>query len=233
MIDTSLYQGIDSHSLVKCPKVISQRLDHAGTVTTNDLFRNLVPGMGQASGAMIEAALEGVTHKYVCAAPGCSAQITMDDEKKTQHTVYLRGRDQGGYTALALGFTRERTPAVSTPHRVVFSNLDRESSERALGCWLQGQGLRHTEAVAVDGKTLRGIHGEEVPGVHLVAAYAHQSDVVVGQQAVGEKENELAALPGLLGQLDLEGRVLTGDAQFTQRRECRQMVAKGGTTFSR
>lgn len=25
--------------------------------------------------------------------------------------------------------------------------------------------------LAVDGKTLRGIHGEQVPGVHLVAVY--------------------------------------------------------------
>ena len=40
----------------------------------------------------------------------------------------------------------------------------------------------------IDGKALRGIHGERLPGVHLVAAYAHQSGIVVGQQAVGGKE---------------------------------------------
>ena len=67
--------------------------------------------------------------------------------------------------------------------------------------------------MAVDGKTLRGIH-------------------VVGQQAVGVKQNELGALPDLLNQLDLRGRVVTGDAQFTQRKECRQIVGKGGTTSS-
>ncbi len=146
---------------------------------------------------------------------------------RSLYAISQWGRDQGGATALALGFTRERTPAVSTLHRV-FSQLDREGFERALGGWLQCRGLQQTEAVAVDGKTLRGIHGEELPGVHLVAAYAHQSGIVVGQQAVKEKENELGALPGLLAQLDLEGKVLTGDAQFTQRRECRQIVAKGG-----
>jgi len=150
---------------------------------------------------------------------------------RSLYAISQWGRDQGGATAQALGFTRERTPAVSTLHRI-FSQLDRESFERALGGWLQGRGLHQTEAVAVDGKTLRGIHGEELPGVHLVAAYAHQSGIVVGQQAVKEKENELGALPGLLAQLDLEGKVLTGDAQFTQRRECRQIVAKGGTISS-
>ena len=88
--------------------------------------------------------------------------------------------------AHALGFTRERTPCVSTLHEV-FSRMDRESFELALGGWLQEGGLKAGEAVAVDGKTLRGIHGEQLPGVHLVAAYAHQSGIVVGQQAVGEK----------------------------------------------
>jgi hypothetical protein len=111
--------------------------------------------------------------------------------------------------------------------------LDREGFEGVLGRWLQERGLQPTEAVAVDGKTLRGIHGEQLPGVHLVAAYAHQAGVVVGQQAVGEKQNELGALSGLLNQLDLRGRVVTGDAQFTQRAVCRKMVRKGGTTSLR
>ncbi len=31
-------------------------------------------------------------HKYVCTATGCGAQIALDDEKRTQHTVYPRGR---------------------------------------------------------------------------------------------------------------------------------------------
>ena len=149
---------------------------------------------------------------------------------RSLYAISQWGRDQGGDMAHALGFTRERTPCVSTLHEV-FSRLDRESFELALGGWLQEGGLKAGEAVAVDGKTLRGIHGEQLPGVHLVAAYAHQSGIVVGQQAVGEKQNELGALPGLLDQLDLRGLVITGDAQFTQRKECRMITEKGGTTF--
>lgn len=151
---------------------------------------------------------------------------------RSLYAISQWGRDQGSEVSQALGFTRERTPCVSTLH-LVFSRLDRECFELVLGRWLQGRGLKVGEAVAVDGKTLRGIHGEQLPGVHLVAAYAHQAGIVVGQQAVGEKENELGALPGLLSQLDLRGRVVTGDAQFTQREECRQIVGKGGTTSSR
>ena len=151
---------------------------------------------------------------------------------RSLYAISQWGRDHGTEVSHALGFTRERTPCVSTLHQV-FSRLDRERFEGVLGRWLQERGLKPAEAVAVDGKTLRGIHGEELPGVHLVAAYAHQAGIVVGQQAVGEKQNELGALAGLLDQLDLSGRVVTGDALFTQREVCREINKKGGATSSR
>lgn len=139
------------------------------------------------------------------------------------------GRDHGAPLARGLGFTRDQTPSVATLHRV-FRDLDREAFEGVLGRWLQEQGLKLGEALAVDGKRLRGIHGERLAGVHLVAAYAAGGGIVVGQKAVGAGENELGALPGLLEGVALEGRVVTGDAQFTQREICRQIVEKGGAT---
>ena len=148
---------------------------------------------------------------------------------RSLYAISQWGRDQGQEVSEALGFTRQRTPCVSTLHQV-FSRLDREAFEHELGRWLQERGLSEGEAVAIDGKALRGIHGDQLPGVHLVAAYAHQAGIVVGQQAVGEKKNELDAVAGLLGQLDLPGRVVTGDAQFTQREVCQRVVDQGGTT---
>ncbi len=93
-------------------------------------------------------------------------------------------------------------------------------------------GLDDSEAVAVDGKSLGGIHGEQIPGVHLVSAFSHRSGVVIGQQSVKDKGGELSALRRLLDEVDIGGRVVTGDAQFTQRRDCEAIVSKGGTTFS-
>lgn len=66
-----------------------------------------------------------------------------------------------------------------------------------------------------------------------MAAYAHQAGIVVGQQAVGEQRNELDAVEGLLGQLSLEGMVVTGDAQFTQREVCQRVADQGGATALR
>ena len=150
---------------------------------------------------------------------------------RSLYAISQWGRDQGLEVSRALGFTRERTPCVSTLHQV-FSRLDREAFEELLEQWLGERGLEAGEALAIDGKRLRGIHGEQLPGVHLVAAYAHQSGIVLGQQAVAHKRNELEAVYRLLARLDLKDRVVTGDAQFTQREVCQRIVAKGGTTSS-
>lgn len=48
------------------------------------------------------------------------------------------------------------------------------------------------------------------------------------KRGVGDRANELTVAPALLGQRDLRGRVVTGDAQFCQRTLCAQIVAQGG-----
>ena len=84
--------------------------------------------------------------------------------------------------AQALGFTRDRTPCVATLHHV-FRRLDSEAFELALGRWAQECLGKEGEAtIAIDGKALRGIHGQELPGVRLVAAYAGESGLVLGQK---------------------------------------------------
>ena len=59
---------------------------------------------------------------------------------RSVYAVSQWGRDQGQEVSEALGFTRQRTPCVSTLRQVV-SRLDREAFERELGRWLQGRGL--------------------------------------------------------------------------------------------
>src|SRR3954452_6482516 len=81
-----------------------------------------------------------------------------------------------------LGLPAGRSPSVATLHRV-FKRLDVAAFEAALGAWLERTGVQRVSALAIDGKTLRGIHGDEVPGVHLVAAYAHEAGTVLAQVA--------------------------------------------------
>jgi hypothetical protein len=131
----------------------------------------------------------------------------------------------------ALGIKRMRTPDGVTVHRL-FVRLDAEAFEAVLGKWLSERGLKRGQGIAVDGKTLRGIHGEEIPGVHLVSAFAHQSGVVLGQRAVPGKGQELEAVRAVLESLDLKGQIVTGDALLAQRDMCRKIKKKGASGSS-
>lgn len=126
-----------------------------------------------------------------------------------------------------LGLPAGRSPSVATLHRV-FKRLDVGAFEPVLGAWLERTGVERAPALALDGKTLRGIHGDEVPGVHLVAAYAHASGAVLAQVAAPGKGHELAAATALLDMVPLAGRVVTADALLTQRARCEQIVGRDG-----
>jgi hypothetical protein len=144
------------------------------------------------------------------------------------------GRECDPAIRVALGLRAERGPSVATLHRA-FRRLDHTAFERVLGQWFAAQGLPPEEALAIEGKTLRGIHGEEIPGVHLVAAYAQQTRVVLGEVATVGKGHELAGVQAVLAQLParlLAGRVVTGDALLAPRALCRQIVRKGGIISS-
>lgn len=124
-----------------------------------------------------------------------------------------------------LGLPPGRSPSVATLHRI-FKGLDVAAFERALGGWLAASGVAPDDALALDGKTLRGIHGDALPGVHLVAAFAHRGGAVLAQAASPGKGQELAAVKLVLGAMPLAGRLVTGDALLTQRDVCAQVVAE-------
>jgi len=100
---------------------------------------------------------------------------------RSLYAIFQWGRLQEPAVTRALGFTRDKTPSVSTLHRV-FSRLDVIAFEAALRTWAQGNMGDGEEAIAIDGKGLRGIHGEELPGVRLVAAYATGAGLVLAQK---------------------------------------------------
>ena len=99
---------------------------------------------------------------------------------RSLYAIAQWGRLQSPAVVQALGFTRDQTPCVATLHRA-FKALDGGAFEAALGRWAQSQLGDDWEAVALDGKALRGIHGEALPGVRLVAAYCDRAGLVLAQ----------------------------------------------------
>lgn len=104
------------------------------------------------------------------------------------------GRLQESGVIRSLGFTRDRTPAVSTFHEV-FKSLDIVAFEAALSRWAKEELGDGKGAIAIDGKGLKGIHGEELPGVRLVAAYSDEAGLVLAQ-AGGQGPEGGGTLPG-------------------------------------
>src|SRR5260221_936292 len=150
---------------------------------------------------------------------------------RSLYAISQWGRECEPEVRVALGLRAERGPSVATRHRA-FRHLDHVAFERVLGQWFAAQGLEPDEALAVDGKTLRGIHGEEIPGVHLVAAFAHRARVVLAQAETVGKGHELAGVEAVLAELParpLSGRVVTGDALLGNRALCRQIMRIRGT----
>ncbi len=82
--------------------------------------------------------------------------------------------------------------------------------------------------IAVDGKALRGSRSGECSHIHAVSAWACDAGITLAQAFVGEKSNEITAIPELLAMLDLKGCVVTIDAMGTQRTIAADIIAKGG-----
>ena len=78
----------------------------------------------------------------------------------------------------ALELARERTPSVSTL-QLVFRELDFEAFDAAPARLAHGQMGDWWEEVALEGKALRGIHGDEAPGVQLVDVYGDRVGLVL------------------------------------------------------
>ncbi len=112
--------------------------------------------------------------------------------------------------------------------------LDPKQFEAAFRRWVSGiVGALGDEAgaggtIAIDGKTLRGSgSGGESP-IHMVSAFATDTGLVLGQEKVATKSNEITAIPELLGALSIKGALVTIDAMGCQKSIAKQIVAKKG-----
>jgi predicted transposase YbfD/YdcC len=130
----------------------------------------------------------------------------------------------------ALPTTRFTAPSLNMIRRILDEVISADELHRVFRQFLhQSYGGQQSILITIDGKTLRGtLAVGETRGVHLLAAYLPEEGVVLAQVEVDKKENEITVAPKLLHQLDLRGRVVSGDAMFTQRTLSVQIMAQGG-----
>ncbi len=112
----------------------------------------------------------------------------------------------------------------------LFRLLDPAAFAGCFQAFLDGLGADGPGVVAIDGKTLRRSFDAAAARspLHVVTAFAADARVVIGQVAAGDKESEILAARQLLGLLDLEGALVTGDALHCQAETARLITARGG-----
>lgn len=101
--------------------------------------------------------------------------------------------------------------------RRFFRHLDPISFQTAFTTFVQRWNLETNQHIAIDGKVSRhSFDGENNP-LHLVSAFASDCRLVLAQEKVAQKSNEITAIPTLLNLLKLDQSVVTIDAMGCQK----------------
>jgi hypothetical protein len=113
-----------------------------------------------------------------------------------------------------LGITRSKAPSESAIRRFL-ARVDPDEVDKLIGTWMMKQS-KSAEAIAIDGKTLRGTRKTGGKQDHLLSAVLQEAGLTVSQVKVAEGSNEITAVKPLLDRIQVPGRVVTLDALHTQ-----------------
>lgn len=113
-------------------------------------------------------------------------------------------------------------PSHDTFNRI-FRILDPGRFEQVFRRWTGTVVGALRETIAIDGKALRGAAKRGGHPIHMVSAFATRLGLVLGQEKVGEKSNEITAIPALLEALAIHGCLVSIDAMGCQREIARRI----------
>jgi predicted transposase YbfD/YdcC len=131
-----------------------------------------------------------------------------------------------------------RFPPSETAIRRTLALVDPEAFDRCVSTWIAAQcpavqadstsgARRPWRVISVDGKTARGARRGDDRAVHLMAAFDDADGVVLGQNVVDGKTNEITAFAPLLDRIDLTDVIITADALHTQNRHADYLHRRG------
>lgn len=117
-------------------------------------------------------------------------------------------------------------------YRWLLPQLDASALEQVPGRWVQATtAATGDEALALDGKTLRGARAGEQGAPHLLSFVTHQSQETCFQIRVDEKTNEIPVAKQVLPTLPIRQRVYTADALHTHADFIRLIQKLGAETI--
>ena len=112
----------------------------------------------------------------------------------------------------------------------VFRRLDPKEFHEAFLSWTKSLANIFEGVIAIDGQTHRGARdtNQKKSQLHVVSAWASDAQLVLAQQKVEEKSNEITAIPKILKVLELKGCIVTIDAMGCQQKIARQIQEQNG-----
>ena len=110
---------------------------------------------------------------------------------------------------------------------LVMNRIDPKLFAACFTDWVRECWPAAVDAIAIDGKTVRRSHDRSGgrAALHLVSAFAADTHLVLGQEAVDAKSNETTAIPVLLEKL-AEGRSLQGALVTIDAIACNPEIAE-------
>lgn len=142
---------------------------------------------------------------FVCQLAGIETWKEMED------FIEMNEELLGEYVDLSVGCpshdTLERVVSMVNPQFLSDLKVEFEQSSDCISV---------ERLIAIDGKTMRGNGNKDQRPNHIVTAYDGANHLSIGQVVVGEKSNEITAIPRLLRMIDLRKGIVTIDAMGTQ-----------------
>jgi predicted transposase YbfD/YdcC len=111
----------------------------------------------------------------------------------------------------------------------VFAVIDTQQFSECFSRWIADIAtLSEGEVIAIDGKCLRRSidTASKKAAIYIVSAWANTNQLVLSQQKVDDKSNEITAIPKLLNKMNISGAVITIDAMGCQTKIAERIVEK-------
>lgn len=105
----------------------------------------------------------------------------------------------------------------SDTFRRVFEKLNPSELSSCLMNWISVERERRS-VVAIGGKTICGSGNAQHKAYHVISAFVAETQITLGELAVEEKTNEIAAVLEFLDLIDVKGSVVTADAMGCQKK---------------
>ncbi len=118
-------------------------------------------------------------------------------------------------------------PSHDTFNRV-FALLNSRFFAESFTLWTQTLADKIKKVIAIDGKSLRATKDEvnELGALHVVNVWCCENQLVLGQEIVADKSNEITAIPLLLDMLEISEAIITIDAMGCQKEICEKICDK-------